>query len=71
MSVAEIRFSNVATTSDGSTDLVVTNRTEYDAFIPSMNRAANYFDFINVAAPPDVKLPLRFVKSGQANALHL
>merc|ERR1712216_625364 len=68
---AEIRFSNVATTSDGSIDLVVTNLTHYGAYKSERNRENNCFGVINIAAPSDVELSFRFVKSGTHDSVAL
>jgi hypothetical protein len=68
---AEIRFSNVATTSGVSVDLVVTNRTRYDAHNPINNGESNCFGLINVKAPSSVDLSFRFVKTGTSESVTL
>merc|ERR1719221_1390635 len=58
-------------TSGVSVDLVVTNRTRYDAHNPINNGESNCFGLINVKAPSSVELSFRFVKSGTSESVTL
>jgi hypothetical protein len=68
---AEIRFSNVAMTSGGSVDLVVTNSTMYYGKNLERNGESDCFGQINVKAGSSVKLSFRFVQTGTSESVKL